>query len=86
MAHAIVTRQTNTTLDGVGPRCEYEVAFSGSDVRNGIDITLIYISIADGDTPTQLRSKLSTAVQEEAIRIGYSIAATRITLPAFTRG
>lgn len=86
MAHGIVTRQTNTTLDGAGPQCEYEVVFTGTDVRNGIDITLVSIPIAEGDTPTQLRTKLSIAVQNEATRNGYAIAASRITLPAFTRG
>ncbi len=86
MASAVVTRQTNTTSDGTNPVCEYEVVFTGSDVRNGLDITVVTIAIGDGETPTQLRSKLSAAVQAEAIRLGYAIALNRITLPAFTRG
>lgn len=86
MARALVTRVTNVTPDAETLVVEYEVAFQGVDVPNGIDISMFSVSVGDADTLAQIRAKIVAGVQSAAAAPGYSVAANRIIMPSYTRG
>ncbi len=66
----------------------YLCTFTGGDVRGGTgpDQTFVTVTVAPGDTAQTIRSKLSSAVAAEAKRVGYTLAASAMVLPSYTRG
>ncbi len=85
MHYAIVTNPERVEPAGAAATIVYNVVFGGGGLQ-GVDISFVFITLQPGDTPTALRSKISTAVMDEATRIGYHLQATDITLPAFQKG
>ncbi len=90
MASAFVSNVDNV-MPGAGNGdlvVTYLCTFTGLDVRGGAgpDQTFITITVSPGDSVQTIRSKLSSAVATEAQRVGYTLAASAMVLPSYTRG
>ncbi len=86
MASAFLPSVGNVTPAGSDFAIEFFVTFSGSDVRGGVDQSIVTVTITPADTVNTIRSKISAAVSAEATRLGFSVAANAMILPAFQRG
>ncbi len=90
MASAFVSHVDNVA-SGAGDGdlvVTYLCTFTGRDVRGGAgsDQTFVTITVTPGDTVQTIRSKLSSAVAAEAKLVGYTLAASAMVLPSYTRG
>ncbi len=85
MATALVTGPVERRpADAGGLELVYEVSF-GLDNRT-VDLDVLTIVVAAGDTGNVISARLSTAVQNLAVSRGYAVARSAITLPAYTKG
>ncbi len=85
MATALVTGVvSNTAASSGGLELVYSVAF-GLD-NGAVDISTVTVIVAAGDSGTVINGKLSAAVSSLASALGYTVARSGITLPAYSKG
>ncbi len=50
------------------------------------DLSEVSITITPADTLAQIKAKIVDAISTEATRLGYSVSASNMILPAFQKG
>ncbi len=85
MATALVTRLvSDAPAAGGGLELVYSVSFG---LDNGlIDLSTVTVVVAAGDSGSVINGKLSAEVQRVASSLGYVVARSGITLPAYSKG
>ncbi len=86
MATALVTGIASNPAPAAngGLELSYNVAFG---LDNGVtDVSVVTVIVAAGDSGTVINGKLSTAVQNLAASLGFTLARSGITLPAYSKG
>ncbi len=86
MATALVTGITSNPVPttGGGLELSYSVAF-GLD-NGAVDVSTVTVVVAAGDSGITINGKLSAAVATLAASLGYTVAKSGITLPAYSKG
>ncbi len=85
MATALVIGvSSSAAASGGGLELVYNVAF-GLD-GGGVDLDVVTIVVASGDSGNIINGKLSNAVSALASSRGYSVAKSAITLPTYSKG
>lgn len=84
-AYVFPSSSENTAIAaGGGLILTHTVAYG---LDNGtIDLDLVTITIAAGDSAATINSRLSTAVSNRASERGYAVAKSGITLPTISKG
>ncbi len=85
MAQALVHVITEVVPDGNDLVYTFPIQFFGTDLRQP-DQSVASVRIAPGDTDTNIQTKWTDAIVNEATRLGYSVARTAVRIPAFMRG
>lgn len=60
--------------------------FADAGEIEGVDWSEFYVDFLHADTLAMQRSKLTTAAETEAARLGYGIARSRVVFPDMNRG
>lgn len=50
------------------------------------DMSVVQVPILASSSPAEIRQQVTNAVLAEAARLGYSVTATQVILPAFQKG
>ncbi len=85
MAQAIVYTITGVTVDGNDLVFDFPIQFYGTDLARP-DQSVASMRVLPGDTDTNIQTKWTDAIVNEATRLGYSVARTAVRIPAFMRG
>ncbi len=87
MAKAFVPKVDNPVgnLDGTFS-IDMSPIYSGPDVPGGTDTSIVSVLLDGSDTVADIKNKMSSAVTNEAIRLGYSLSSVDIIIPNFQKG
>lgn len=69
--------------DGENLQAKLPCLFFGAELR---DLSEVSVTILSTDTLAQIKAKIVTALSDEATRLGYSVPASNMILPAFQKG
>ena len=87
MAKAFVPRIDDVVGNGNGTFTLFmTVVYSGSDVRNGTDLSPVQVILDGSDSVINIKNKLSNAVTTEAVRLGYTLLQNDVIIPDFQKG
>ncbi len=85
MAQAIVYTITGVTVDGNDLVFDFPIQFYGTDLARP-DQSVASLRVLPADTDTNIQTKWTDAIVNEAVRLGYSVARTAVRIPAYMRG
>lgn len=86
MAVAFVPRVRSVAGTDEDITIEYDLIYRGSGVPNGVDLSVVSITVGPSDSLTAIRVKLQDAIIADATSFGYNVPLANMILPQYQRG
>lgn len=84
IAYNLISAQVGE--QNVSLQLTFDCFYYGNDVTDGNEHQNVDVIILENDTPSVMKTKISTALISRATSLGASLVANNILMPSFQRG
>lgn len=85
MANALAI-DTSTGADPSGVTLTLAITYTGIDVPGGVINTQLQVYLDPQAQPAAIRTAMSSAISAQAVELGFTVAGTNMTIPAYQKG